>query len=80
VWENANLDFIYPGMPCKYVFLDDFKVQELKGTVVHAHAITALQGNALDGRTYRTKAVLTLLVEQKSKIRKLVKRPVSGVF
>lgn len=41
VWENADPELLYPGMPCKVVYLSQGKPVSLKGTVLFMHAMTA---------------------------------------
>ena len=81
VWENADIDLLYPGMPCKYIFLDDGKAVELKGTVGFVQSTTQLQGNGINGKVYMTNCTITLMCEQKPNTRKLPKdKPVGGTF
>lgn len=70
-WENADPDLIYPGMPCKYVFTDEGKIVELKGTVGFIHAFTTLQSNGIMGNTSRTVCSVVLLCEQKPATREV---------
>lgn len=81
VWENADPELIYPGMPCKYIFLDNDKPITLRGTVGFVHALTQLQGEGMTGKTYMTNCTLVLLCEQKIKTRSLPKQtPTGAVF
>lgn len=41
LWENADDELIYPGMPCKYVYLSQGQAIELKGEVLFCHVFTA---------------------------------------
>ena len=70
VWENANPDLIYPGMPCKYLFLEDNDIIELHGTIGFIQATTALIGQGINGRVYQTNCAVTLLAEQKPNTKK----------
>lgn len=63
VWENGNIDLLYPGMPCKYIFLEVNKIIELNGTVVAAHSTTAVMGNQVTSDKYKTSITVTLAVE-----------------
>lgn len=36
-WENSKPTTIYPGMPVKYLYLEDGEVKELEGCVLQAH-------------------------------------------
>jgi hypothetical protein len=71
VWENADPELIYPGMPCKYVFLDEGRPVELNGTVGQVQAVTQLQGIGAGAKTYMTNCAVTLLCEQRTRTRKL---------
>lgn len=63
VWENAQPDLIYPGMPCKYVFMSGGEYIELKGTVLGKYARSTLIGAAATSRSYRTSCTLGLCLE-----------------
>jgi hypothetical protein len=86
VWENSNPELLYPGMPVKYIFLDNNKPVELKGTLVFSHTVTALQtSSGINSNIYKNITTLVLLVdqitiEQKFESRKLPVRPTTGVF
>lgn len=71
IWENSNPDLLYPGMPCKYMFLDNGVVISLTGTVVFVQSLVELQGNGTVSNTYRTVTNVVLLVEQKPVTRKI---------
>ena len=70
-WENADPLLLYPGMPCKYVFLSKNKPVELKGILYYVHAFTALQGQGIDNNQYRTVCQLTIAVDRYSHIPKV---------
>lgn len=80
VWENCDAELLYPGMPCKYIFMDDDKPVELKGIIAHVQVLTELQGNGLSGKTYRSVCTVTVLTEQKPVTRKIPAGTVEGVF
>lgn len=81
VWENSDPDLIYPGMTCKYIFLDEGKPVFLMGTVAFIQSTTQLQGQGIAGKTYMTNSALVLLCEQKVKTRPLPKQdPRGGIF
>lgn len=65
IWEHANPDLLYPGMPCKYMFVDNGEIVSLTGTVQYMQSLTELQGNGTTSNTYHTSAVVTLLIQQK---------------
>ena len=67
VWENANPDVVYPGMPCKYMFLENDETHEVKGTVVFCHVVVQsfTKGVTMDG--HGTKCMITMLVEKITK-------------
>lgn len=81
VWENADPELIYPGMPCKYVFLDQDKSIELNGTVGQVQVSTQVMGQGLTTIGYVTNCLVTLLCEQRPKTRTLPKtQPVGATF
>jgi len=41
VWENSDPLLIYPGMPCKYIYLSQGKAISLKGTILFVHSFSA---------------------------------------
>lgn len=61
-WQYANPNLLYPGMPCKYCYLEDDKVIELIGQIAHVHSFLQLQGRGLESKIYRSQCVVTLLV------------------
>lgn len=63
VWENSNPELIYPGMPCRFMYLDYDKVREVDGVVAFMHSTTTLESTALDTKTYRTISMLSLLTD-----------------
>ena len=67
VWENACPDLIYPGMPCKYVYLSKGKPVSLKGTILFVHALEA-RVERQNASTYRTTCRITIASEQQSKL------------
>lgn len=78
VWENCDPELIYPGMPCKYVFLDEGRTVELNGTVGHVQASTQVLGVGITSNSYITNSVVTLLCEQKPMTRKLPTQSPTG--
>lgn len=40
IWENGEADLIYPGMPCKVVYLSNGKLLSLKGTVLFVSSLS----------------------------------------
>jgi hypothetical protein len=80
IWENSNSSLLYPGMPCRYIFLDDDKIVELNGTICFVQNLTELQGIGINGTVYKSKSVVTLLTEQKPLIRKIPKPNNPTVF
>jgi len=64
VWENSDPDLIYPGMPCKYVFMDKEEYKELKGIIVYKYSCHSLVGRPVVSSTYRTSTQVTIMLEQ----------------
>lgn len=64
VWQNAKPSLIYPGMPCKYVFLSGDKVRELQGVVIFNHIMIQLEGEGMTAKNHTTLCQITLFVER----------------
>lgn len=62
-WENANPDLIYPGMPVRYVYIEDDSINEVFGVVLGADFYTHLKGQGMTANRYRTNVTLTLFIE-----------------
>lgn len=67
-WDHANPDLLYPGMPCKYVYLVKGQMMELKGNLMFCHTYASAEGSGIHGRLYRTRCQLSLSVEKASHI------------
>ena len=63
VWENAEIDLIYPGMPCKYVIMGKDKPVELKGTILGVQALTSAEQDGLMTSAYKCSATIYMSVE-----------------
>ena len=66
VWENANPELIYPGMPCKYVYISQDKPISLKGTVLFVHAFSA-RVEKYNASAFRTTCRITIACELQTK-------------
>lgn len=66
-WENSRSDLVYPGMPCKYVFMDKDEYIQRRGIVCGCYTVTTLVGPPTTSSTYRTSSHLSLLVEPNEK-------------
>lgn len=62
-WENADPDLLYPGMPCKYTFMDHGTYVELKGTLTGVFVNRMLQGKDGTGKIYLTHVTLGIVLE-----------------
>ena len=62
-WENADPDLLYPGMPCKYMFMDHGKYVELKGTLTGVFVNRNLQGKDGTATVYTVHCTLNIVVE-----------------
>lgn len=58
VWENADTELIYPGMPCEVVYISQGKPISLKGCVTLLHSTS----NGDNDQIFRTVARLALAV------------------
>lgn len=67
VWENADPELLYPGMPCRYVYLSHGKPVTLKGTVLFLHIYTS-RVEKYNASAFRTTCRVTIATEPQSKV------------
>jgi hypothetical protein len=64
IWENANAELLFPGMPVRYIFMDGKVAKEMYGVL---HAVETIEYattiNAAE-RRFQTNALLTLFVQR----------------
>lgn len=46
-WQNGDIDLLYPGMPIKYVFIEEGVRREVNGTLLSAYSVTSNQGQTV---------------------------------
>ncbi len=66
VWENADPELLYPGMPCKYVYLSGGKPVSLKGTILFVHSY-ASRLEKYKASAFRTTCRVTIATEPQTK-------------
>lgn len=62
-WENSDESLIYPGMPVKFVYLDDDQTREIQGVVHKVHHFITGYGNSMIDNRHITRSVITLLIK-----------------
>lgn len=67
IWENAEADYLYPGMPCKYCYMQDNELTEVKGTLVGVHASTVLQSSIAEHPRFTTHCVVLVATDAQVK-------------
>lgn len=70
IWENSDDSLVYPGMPVKYLYVENDTVQELYGRLVGSHSVTMPTNKNPKIKRFASKTVLTLFVQKKPKTRK----------
>lgn len=63
VWENSDISLIYPGMPCKYVYMSQGKPISLKGTILFVHEHTYKNDRAHKDAIFRSNARISIVCE-----------------
>lgn len=64
-WDNADPDLIFPGMPCRYMYLNNEKqVIVLHGTVVGLQARDTPHQGMIKERRFTTQAAVTLFLNR----------------
>lgn len=63
-WQHADVDLIYPGMPVRYVFIEDDAINEVFGIVLGADHLVSVQGaGTASANNYVCEAVVRLFLE-----------------
>lgn len=62
-WQHADVDLIYPGMPVRYVYLEDDTINEVFGVVLGADHLVSVQGRGMVNDNYVCEAVVRLFLE-----------------
>ena len=63
VWENSDHTLLYPGMPCKYVFMDREEMVELKGIILFSHTLITLHSKNINDIVYKNVTHITIAAE-----------------
>jgi len=67
-WHNSDPSLLYPGMPCKYVYMTDEEVKEVKGIVLFNHTLittgTRHAGIKMTDRTYSVNTHMVIFTER----------------
>lgn len=70
IWEHAEPELLYPGMPVRYIFQDGDKTKELYGTLNAVETLDYNTNNTITDARFATMALLTFFVSNKSPMRK----------
>ena len=65
LWENADPEIIYPGVPVKLLYLLKDEVKEVYGVVIKAHIYTHIKGQVMFASTHYTNIGLVVFVNRK---------------
>lgn len=69
VWEHANVELLYPGMPIRYIFMDGSETKELYGTLNAVETIDYQSNINIAEQRFVTNALLTFFVQRESPLR-----------
>lgn len=70
LWENGDEELLYPGMPCKYIYLSQGEAVSLKGTLLYVYAQTT-STEKKEAQAYKTMIRLSIACEVQDKIPEL---------
>ena len=79
VWENADYTLIYPGMPCKLVFMENTNQVELHGVVLFAHVLVQMNGKGMQNSSHNTTVNLNLFLEKLPDNKPVVNTPTTSL-
>lgn len=80
IWENSAPDLLYPGMPCKYVFLDQGEYREIRGVVLGKYSNTSILGAAVTSEVYKTSTHVGMCLEYYDKTPQQPSTTSPGIF
>lgn len=60
VWEHGDPRLLYPGMPCRYYFLEKGQPVYVDGTVLFAHQVMNPEGNPYHAENFTTRTGITI--------------------
>jgi hypothetical protein len=63
VWNNGNINKIYPGMPCKFMYINNGEIKEARGIILLVHDSMSRPVGGFDSKEYSSKMVLGIVVE-----------------
>lgn len=79
VWENGDAELLYPGMPCRFNFLNQGKVQRVDGVLAYVRELTApITRNNISG--YRSNLHLVISTKTREDIPDAVAQDLSGGY
>lgn len=64
VWEQSNVDLIYPGMPTKVLYLDGDELKEIHGVVVGTHHYIEDTAMSITGTEVKTTTSINVFIER----------------
>lgn len=64
MWNYCEDTLIYPGMPCKFVFMNGEEMEELVGTIVDVQTREVNTGNPFSSTTFSSSAAITMSLER----------------
>lgn len=71
-WENSKDSLLYPGMPVKYLYIENNVPHEVYGVLVGADSFSSPQTPGPSPKKYITKTALTLFINSKIEVGKEV--------
>lgn len=67
-WENSNKDVLYPGMPLKFMYMQNGTVEELTGILIGDHTFEFRTTVGANNIRFISKTKLTMFVSRKVKL------------
>lgn len=64
LWQNSDIDAIFPGMAVKYVYAENSEVKEVLGVVHQAHHYISAMDSTINSSRCQTNTALLLFVER----------------
>jgi hypothetical protein len=63
IWNNGDIDLLYPGMPCKYMYLHNGEIKESLGVILFVHSMISPAQDGFTNSQYETQIKLVIMME-----------------
>lgn len=63
-WENSEFTHLYPGMPCKVVYLEEEEIKETYGVILRSHTHIRMMGDSVTSQNHAVNTMVQVFTEK----------------